>query len=165
MVLEIQESKPQKQNCFNILSWIHSCYLLEKAYGPDLTGDGWNYEIWGSSEGDDKKFWFLGRDVVSSANTLQAFRRNGLLPSSGKMFTVYRDFGDNTFLRNVPKSLPDYTALLHRRQYSSVVAVFMALFQSEMSAGHFSGGKNTLKLLSAKSITFIFRLMHSIIQI
>jgi hypothetical protein len=101
---------------------------------------------------------------VSSANTLQAFRRKVLLPSSGKLCTVYRDFGDNTFLRNVPKFLPDYTALLHRRQYSSVVAVFMALFQPEMSAGHFSGGKNTLKFLSAKSITFIARLMHSIIQ-
>jgi len=60
------------------------------------------------------------------------------------MFTVYRDFGDSAFLRNVRKFLPDYTALRHRRQYSSVVAVFMAQFQPEISAGHFSKGKKTL---------------------
>jgi hypothetical protein len=69
-----------------------------------------------------------------------------MLPSSGKMFTVYRDFGDSTFFRNFRKFLPVDTALGHTGQYSSVVAVCMAQFQSEMSAGHFSEGKNTVKL-------------------
>jgi hypothetical protein len=70
----------------------------------------------------------MGRDVVSSANTLQGFRRNVLLPSSGKKFTVYSDFVDSTFLLNFWKFLPAYTALRHRRQYYSVEVVFMEQF-------------------------------------
>ena len=71
---------------------------------------------------------------MSSGNTLQEFWRNVPLPFSRKTFSVYHDNGDSTFLRNVFKFLPDYIALRHTRQYSSVVAVFMALFQPELSA-------------------------------
>jgi len=77
-------------------------------------------------------FW----DVTSChVQTLyRRLREDVLLPSSGKIFTVYRDFGDSTFLRRVRKFLQDYTALPNRRQHSSVVDVFMVQFQPEMSA-------------------------------
>ena len=66
---------------------------------------------------------------VTSCHLQTLYRPLGedaLLLSSGKLFTVYRDFGDSTFFHRVRKFLPDYTALRHRRQYSSVVDVFMA---------------------------------------